>query len=190
VHNTRIERLWVDIVRDLSSKWKIFFESLETHQGLDPDHVGHTWLLHRLFLHEMNVELDEWVQSWNSHKMQIKGQLNQSPHEMFVVGITERECPGVSEWIVQQEEEVVDLTNFGVEGSNIHVDNEEGQRVDVRPERLSEVRCEPPNSPLDVDQMSALDESLGQAFGLGPLRSMLERKLIWDHALDMCRAWM
>ncbi|KAM6495102.1 hypothetical protein JOM56_009725 [Amanita muscaria] len=190
VHNTRIERLWVDIVHDLSSKWKEHFEVLEIHHGLDADHMGHTWLLHHLFLKEMNAELSEWVQGWNSHKMQLRGQRNQSPHEMFVIGITERECPGVHGWIMQQEDAVVDLEAFGVEEGENRLDNGEDQRVDTRPERFSEVRCDSPNCPLDADQLYALDESLAQAFGQDAPRSMLQRKFIWDHALDICRAWM
>jgi hypothetical protein len=190
VHNTRIERLWVDIVHDLSINWKELFEMLEIHHGLDPDNMGHTWLVHHLFLNELNAELTEWVQGWNSHKMQLRGQRNQSPHEMFIIGITERECPGVSAWIMQQEEAVVDLVVYGVEEVEPRVDDGEGQRVDVRPERFSEVRCDTPNCPLDADQIRALDDSLVQAFRLDAHRSMLQRKFIWDHALDICRPWM
>ena len=190
VHNTRIERLWVDIVRDLSSKWKVCFEDLELHHGLDPDHLGHIWLLHHLFLLELNVELADWVHAWNSHKMQLRGQSNKSPHEMFVIGITERESPGIREWIMQQEEAVIEHANLGVEHSNNHMENGGDQRPDERPERFSEVRCEPPNCPLDADQIRVLDGSLAHVFGLGPFRSMLEQKLIWDHALDICRPWM
>ncbi|KAM6489023.1 hypothetical protein JOM56_015535, partial [Amanita muscaria] len=79
VHNTRIERLWVDVVHDLSSKWKGLFEDLESFQGLNIEQAGHLWLLHHLFLKEMNAELEEWMRGWNSHKMQIKGHPNQSP---------------------------------------------------------------------------------------------------------------
>ena len=190
MHNTRIERLWVDIVHDLSSKWKELFEVLEIHHGLDPDRMAHVWLVHHLFLNEMNAELIEWVQGWNSHKMQLRGQRNQSPHEMFVIGITERECPGVSAWILQQEETVVDLAAYGLEDGEHQGEGRDSQRVDVRPERFSEVRCDTPNCPLDADQISVLDDSLAQAFGLDMHRSMPQRKFIWDHALDICGAWM
>ncbi|KAM6497900.1 hypothetical protein JOM56_005848 [Amanita muscaria] len=58
VHNTRIERLWVDVVHDLSSKWKGLFEDLESFQGLNIEQAGHLWLLHHLFLKEMNARLE------------------------------------------------------------------------------------------------------------------------------------
>ena len=50
VHNTRSERLWVDLVNDLSAKWKKYFQDLETHHGLNAEDGDHTWLLHYLFL--------------------------------------------------------------------------------------------------------------------------------------------
>ncbi|KAM6488918.1 hypothetical protein JOM56_012674 [Amanita muscaria] len=178
VHNTRIERLWVDVVHDLSSKWKGLFEDLESFQGLNIEQAGHLWLLHHLFLKEMNAELEEWMRGWNSHKMQIKGHPNQSPHEMFVIGITERDAPGVRERI---EEAALDLDSFGAEDRRVGID---GQH-DERPERLSNVTCEPPDGPLDAHPLQALDENLEQEFGLNPLRSVIQRKLIWDRALGL-----
>ncbi|KAI5116773.1 hypothetical protein M0805_009887 [Coniferiporia weirii] len=50
VHNSRIERVWYDIMQGFGQKWKNFFIDLEIHHGLDPSWPAHIWLLHALFL--------------------------------------------------------------------------------------------------------------------------------------------
>ena len=67
VHNIWIEPLWVDWTSGVGAKWKTFFQGLEIHHGLDSENPAHIWLLHHLFLHIINHEAMEWVNSWNSH---------------------------------------------------------------------------------------------------------------------------
>ncbi|KAF8350840.1 hypothetical protein F5887DRAFT_875918 [Amanita rubescens] len=198
VHNTRSERLWVDLVTDLSDKWRRFFQDLETHHGMNAEDGYHTWLLQHLFLDELNRELQEWVQSWNHHKMQLKGQLNQLPIEMFMMGMVERETPGVREWIEQQEEDVDDLPNYGVAWENLedevaHNLENEGENqgpfeIDNRPEQLHDVACDPPDCPLSAVEKETLDVTVVHEFGENKFRSMPERMLIWNRAFDLCRA--
>lgn len=113
MHNTRSEWLWFDLVNDLSQKWKVFFQDLETHHRMNAEAGDHIWLLHYLFLEELNCELKQWAKGWNHHKMQLKGEENKSPMEMFLLGMVEREAPGVEDWIHQQEA-VEDLPNYGI----------------------------------------------------------------------------
>lgn len=83
VHNTRIERLWVDVKVQLISKWVDFFIELELRHGLNADNASHIWLLQYLFLREINEELERFQQSWNNHPLQQKGQRVQTPLDMF-----------------------------------------------------------------------------------------------------------
>jgi hypothetical protein len=188
----------VDLVTDLSDKWRRFFQDLETHHGMNAKDGYHMWLLHHLFLGELNCELQEWVKGWNHHKMQLKGEMNQSPIEMFMMGMVERETPGIREWIEQQEEEVEDLPNYGVAWENLEDEvthNLEQERetpvpfeIDNWPEELHEVACNPPDCPLSVEEKERLDMVVVQEFGANELRSMPECMLIWNRALDLCRA--
>jgi hypothetical protein len=104
----------VDLVNDLSDQWRKFFQDLKTHHGMNAEDGDHTWLVHHLFLGELNGELQSWGKGWNHHKMQLKGEKNKSLMEMFLIGMVERETPGVHEWIEQQEATVEDLPNYGV----------------------------------------------------------------------------
>ncbi|KAF8328647.1 hypothetical protein F5887DRAFT_897455 [Amanita rubescens] len=196
VHNTRSERLWVDLVNDLSGKWKKFFQDLETHHGMNAEDGDHTWLLHHLFLEELNSELQEWVKGWNHHKMQLRGETNQSPIEMFMVGMVERETPGVREWLEQQEEVVDDLPNYGVAWEDLedqvaHDLVQAGQnqgpfQIDNRPGELHDVTCDPPGCPLSAEEKEQLDGTVAHEFGTNLFRGMPERILIWNRALELC----
>lgn len=187
----------MDLVNDLSDKWRKFFQALETHHGFNAEDGDHTWLLHYLFLGELNSELQEWVKGWNHHKMQLKGERNQSPMEMFMMGMVERESPGVREWIGQQEEGVEDLPNYGVAWEDLEDEvarNLEQDRhdqapfqIDNRPGELHEVACDPPGCPLSVDEKDGIDAVIAHEFGRDHFRSMPERMLIWNRALELCR---
>ncbi|KAF9509588.1 hypothetical protein BS47DRAFT_1272454, partial [Hydnum rufescens UP504] len=83
VHNVRIERLWVDLTTSFGAKWHEFFTLLEFSHGLDVNSCNHIWLLHYLFLPEINQEVDGFVHLWNSHKLHIRHGTNRSPIDMF-----------------------------------------------------------------------------------------------------------
>ena len=93
MHNTRSERLWFDLVNDLSHKWKTFFQDLETRHGMNAEAGNHIWLLHFLFLDELNSKLKQWAKGWNHLKMQLKGEENKSLMEMFLIGMVEHGGP-------------------------------------------------------------------------------------------------
>jgi len=66
-HNTRIERLWVEVGRNFCRSWRAFFGRLEDQYGLDTSRPDHVWLLQILFLGDINRDCDSFVQEWNSH---------------------------------------------------------------------------------------------------------------------------
>ena len=156
---------------------------------------NHMWLLLHLFLGELNSELQEWVQGWNHHKMQLRGEMNQSPFEMFMMGMVEHETLGIHEWIEQQKV-VDDLLNYGVAWENLkdqvaHELVQDGQnqgpfQMDNRPGELHEVACEPPNCPLSVEEKQWLDATVAHEFGTNHFQSMPEHMLIWNRVLELC----
>ena len=80
----RIERLWVDVTTQFGNKWAEFFTSLEVSYGLDVNNVNHMWLLHLLFLADLNAEINFFVGGWNEHKISMKDQASRSPTDMFL----------------------------------------------------------------------------------------------------------
>ncbi|KAF5340537.1 hypothetical protein D9758_015819 [Tetrapyrgos nigripes] len=53
-HNTRIERLWVEVGAQFARPWRAFFFRLEDLHYLDRKNPHHLWLLHFLFLEDIN----------------------------------------------------------------------------------------------------------------------------------------
>lgn len=66
-HNQRIERLWVEVGSQFGRRWRAFFERLEDEHHLDPKDPNHLWLLHYLFLDDLNMEAKAFQEDWNFH---------------------------------------------------------------------------------------------------------------------------
>ena len=79
VHNICIERLWVDVTKQLGAKWAEFFKLLEVQYELDPSNSYHIWLIHMLFLDTINDEIDFSIHNWNAHRLQIAHKCSRSP---------------------------------------------------------------------------------------------------------------
>jgi len=80
-HNSRIEQLWVEIGTQFARCWRAFFLRLEKYHYLDRSDPHHLWLLHTLFLDNINHDCEEFRQDWNSHPLSGKGKGgNQSPN--------------------------------------------------------------------------------------------------------------
>ncbi|KAJ7683760.1 hypothetical protein B0H17DRAFT_27044 [Mycena rosella] len=83
--NTRSERLWVEIGTQFVRPWHGFFTRLERLHRLDPTDPHHLWLLHKLFLGDINKDCDEFCTLWNHHPISGKGH-DQTPVDMRLVG--------------------------------------------------------------------------------------------------------
>ncbi|KAJ6476126.1 hypothetical protein C8R45DRAFT_834301 [Mycena sanguinolenta] len=77
-HNTRIERLWVEVGSQFARRWRAFFYRLEALHGLDRTNPHHLWLLHLLFLDLINNDCEEFRAEWNCHPLSSEG--NHSPN--------------------------------------------------------------------------------------------------------------
>lgn len=67
--NTRIERIWVEVGRQFTRRWKAFFLLLEEGYLLEIHNPHHLWLILVLFLDTINDDCQQFVEEWNHHGM-------------------------------------------------------------------------------------------------------------------------
>ncbi|KAF7363701.1 hypothetical protein MSAN_01027800 [Mycena sanguinolenta] len=84
--NTRIERLWVEVGTQFAHRWRAFFTRLGRRHRLDRMNPGHLWLLHHLFLVEINDDCVEFQEEWNLHPLGGPSTKNQSPSDIRLLG--------------------------------------------------------------------------------------------------------
>lgn len=93
VHNERIERLWRDVTRSVSSIFIDLFRSMEEEGILDPMNKVDIFCLHWVYLPLLNKTLEEFRESWNNHP--LSSEHNQTPNQLFCQGLlTERQLLG------------------------------------------------------------------------------------------------
>jgi len=176
VHNTRIERLWVEVTRDFGSKWKEFFYQLEAECGLDPDSTGHIWLLHHLFLDAVNEDAHQWTALWNEHKIQVKGGRRRSPREIFFTSLLQDGPRGL-------QLNTPDHTAFE-QGSSVDRLAPTNPFSAERPS-FSQVDVEVPGCLLNDGELHEFEGWL-QAQVDTSIRCMSYRKSVWVDALQFC----
>lgn len=69
VHNQRIERLWRDVYRCVCSTYNELFYSMEATGFLDPVSEEDLFVLHCIFLPQINRSLAEFTGAWNQHPL-------------------------------------------------------------------------------------------------------------------------
>jgi hypothetical protein len=197
VHNIRCEHCWYDLNQGFGIKWKNFFQDLELFHGLVPTLSSHIWLLHHLFLPSIQADAELWRNVWNVHKMQLKGERDQSPREMFFFGTIMNEPRGLYAAREPEDEPVIDPDTHGVDWEEYENENmmanvlenhpEDHQDISVfnRPRSLSVVEVIPPNCPLTVDELTHLDRLLSRRVDMAS-ESMNTRRQVWITALLLC----
>ncbi|GBB97623.1 hypothetical protein RclHR1_03020001 [Rhizophagus clarus] len=85
VHNQRIERLWVDLIKDVVKVYATVFMYLEDRNELNIDNNIYMFCLHYVFLPRINKSLKEWKSTWNNHKISTEGHL--SPIQLYTQGM-------------------------------------------------------------------------------------------------------
>ena len=209
VHNIRIERLWVDVTKQLGAKWAEFFKLLEVQYELDPSNSYHIWLIHMLFLDTINDEIDFFIRNWNAHRLQIAHKRSRSPLDLFnfdmlVLGIRGRPMQFVQADLERQHEhdQLVDnLEMYGVDWQDLtnqrviesHLANNpvgsEPLTSWIRsgpPPKLNTVSVEPPvldQDPSDFFIENAIPRI--QPYMVSPVQN--NRKTLWVEALRAMR---
>ncbi|KAH6891896.1 hypothetical protein BKA70DRAFT_1119370 [Coprinopsis sp. MPI-PUGE-AT-0042] len=86
--NTRIERMWLEVGKQFARAWRAFFYRLEERHLLDRSNRAHLWLLHYLFLKEINQDCKSFQATWNAHPISGGGH-GLSPDDMRLLGQVE-----------------------------------------------------------------------------------------------------
>lgn len=155
------------------------------------DSAAHLWLLHHLFLDDLNDDIQEWAEHWNAHVMCLKGQKNRAPRDLFLIGLRRRLA---DLGIQRQEDNIDDLERFGIDWEDaddqelIRELRERGENPfdDYAPDNMNDVPCEALDCPLTGLQVQRLDQVLQEEFD----RDRDEREVkraIWIRALMWCR---
>lgn len=84
VHNQRVERLWRDSHRCVTSTFYRLFYYMEHNDLLDClDHL-HMFALHYIFLPRINRSLEQFKGSWNCHG--LRTEKGKTPNQLFTMG--------------------------------------------------------------------------------------------------------
>jgi len=106
VHNQRIERLWLDLGKNIIKIYTTIFLYLEENHGLDITNDIYLFCLHYVFLPRINQDLLKWKASWNSHKIRTEKQ--QTPIQLYTKGMVQCGWRGM-------KDEVVNPNDYGVD---------------------------------------------------------------------------
>jgi hypothetical protein len=83
-HNTRIERVWVEVGREFGRRWRSFFQRLENEYFLEKKNPSHLWLLSELFLKEIQEDCDLFKKHYNRHGIKGDKTRSQTPNVSLV----------------------------------------------------------------------------------------------------------
>lgn len=203
----------MDVAKGYARKWAEFFRDLEKDHGLNVESPAHLWLLHYLFLSEVNKDAIDWAITWNNHGMRLpRGERSgQSPIIMWTRGMAENGIRGFDAINTVDPAYEEDPDNYGVDWADAddqrlaaHVlrRTDEAQQAAPQafeaaanppqnifvnnyssPPRWSRVTVDPPNPSLLTE---AELQSLNDHLN-GRVdradRSMNARRMLWIHAL-------
>ena len=81
----RIERLWLDIFKDVLCAFYEFFTRMEDEGVLDPSDEVHLYVLHYAFLPCLEYHCDKEQEAWNKHPLSTEH--NKTPEMLYMEGI-------------------------------------------------------------------------------------------------------
>ncbi|KAI9568349.1 hypothetical protein HD554DRAFT_2022330 [Boletus coccyginus] len=126
-HNTRIERVWVEVGTQFARRWRAFFTRLEGLHMLNPCDPNHLWLLHVLFLDAINDDCQRFRDEWNHHPISGPDMNNKSPCDLRFLGqmchgIYRDDCEGIHPDLIHEF--------YGVEGAPLQRSSGAGNPTD------------------------------------------------------------
>uniref|UniRef100_A0A8C4T7B1 Integrase catalytic domain-containing protein n=1 Tax=Erpetoichthys calabaricus TaxID=27687 RepID=A0A8C4T7B1_ERPCA len=84
VHNQRIERLWAELNRAVTSYFKGIFLFMEENLVLDSNSEVDMYCLHYIYMPRIKVAVNEFVNQWNNHSLSTEN--NFSPLQLWTAG--------------------------------------------------------------------------------------------------------
>ncbi|CAH0562891.1 unnamed protein product [Brassicogethes aeneus] len=85
VHNQRIERLWVDVFKEVVDFFYREFNALEDAGFLNINNLKHLYALQKVYVKFINEKLDFFREAWNCHKIRTAG--FKSPRQLWLSGV-------------------------------------------------------------------------------------------------------
>ncbi|KAG8786488.1 hypothetical protein FRC12_016506 [Ceratobasidium sp. 428] len=192
VHNTRIERMWYDITEGFGWKWKIFLQDLEAHYGFVPTLEDHLWLLHHLFLADINDDAQEWMHAWNCHTISLQGQRNRSPQDLWFFGMLENGPRGLDH-LASDEADMneAEIESYGIDWNEMedqdlmaHFFAHNQQPHTQENETEQGVVVDAPDVPMAFDVANAIDAEMNRQGINARSRDMLVRRRRWEVGLE------
>ena len=188
---------WYDLNQGFGLKWKKFFQDLKLFENLVSTLPSHIWLLHYLFLTAIQADAEMWHHIWNTHKMQLKGERDQSPQEMFFFGTIIQGPQGLYATEEPPDEDIEDVYNYGVDWEEYEDEtlmanflaSNPGHHHDVftphHPRTFSVVDVIAPNCPLTGPELAYFEHLLEVRVDRFS-QSMISRRAVWKTALGLC----
>ncbi|KAI6008893.1 hypothetical protein F5J12DRAFT_719486, partial [Pisolithus orientalis] len=107
--------------------WHAFFTWLEHIHLLDVNNTSHTWLLHILFLNDINHNCQVFREEWNCHPLGGPSANNKSPKDMSLLGKIKfgiyqdhEELEGLG----LADDEVMDMADVIAHQQQVHINHE------------------------------------------------------------------
>ncbi|KAI0646013.1 hypothetical protein C8Q79DRAFT_1071722 [Trametes meyenii] len=110
--------MWVEVGTQFARRWRAFFTRLERCHRLDPEKPGHLWLLHQLFLEEINVDCRAFQREWNHHPISGNAH-NQTPVDMRLLSRLEHGVLPVGDDLNDVDPKLLSRY-YGVDGPERH----------------------------------------------------------------------
>ena len=74
----------MEVGTQFARRWRAFFTQLERLRHLDSQNPAHLWLLHTLFLCDINSDCDDFRDEWNHHPISGVAQ-DQTPAVSYIL---------------------------------------------------------------------------------------------------------
>ncbi|KZT54807.1 hypothetical protein CALCODRAFT_538624 [Calocera cornea HHB12733] len=175
VHNTRIERLWVDVTNSFGRKWAHFFEYLEAHHRLNPLDRNHIWLLHHLFISDVNKDATIFQNDWNHHTLSLRSERNKRPVVLFMIGCLLHGARGIDLTTYDDPDYYAGPDGYGSEYQLFDEDVVSTSAGDAVPDSLNHVEVTPPRCSLSPEQIALIAADTHQYVGASDRISLIER---------------
>ena len=160
-HNTRIERLWLDMRKHTIQAYIDLFRELEAG-GMSLTNILHIYTLQFMFLPRINADLQQFADMWNNHKLSTES--NRTPLQLLVYN-----ADSVAEPEDAAEDDAVEIND-----QDDAAENDEEVVINNEDELLEEpivpsVICDPRECPLTVDQLGEFRERVQPISSTVPL---------------------
>ena len=121
MHNTRIERLWRDVYSQVTSTYRVVFDTLELEGVLDPINVVDLFCLHYIYVPRINEALQQFQDAWNNHSLSTES--NRTPLQLYTLYSIGNP--------LFSDDSHVDTSQYGIDSQSDVEEVKESETVDV-----------------------------------------------------------